>query len=100
MSALVRGSQWRWGVLWTVAVAFVIASVWPARAQNVASSTIRGIVTDGTGAALPGVTATLTSPALLVGRAIAVSGADGSYRFGDLPAGAYLMARFGVGFSF
>ena len=91
MSVPVRGRRWRWGILWAAAVVLVIAGAWPARAQNVASSTIRGIVTDGTGAALPGVTATLTSPALLVGRVIAVSGADGSYRFGDLPAGAYLL---------
>jgi hypothetical protein len=83
------GLRWGWAVLWTVAVAFVITSSLPARAQSVASSTIRGTVSDETGSALPGVTATLASPALLVGQVTSISGADGSYRFGDLPDGAY-----------
>ena len=46
-------------------------------------------MTDASGAALPGVTATLTSPALQVGQETTVTGADGTYRFGDLPTGLY-----------
>src|ERR1700737_1034096 len=89
------GLRWGWAVLCVVAVTFVITSSLPARAQNVASSTIRGTVSDETGAALPGVTATLASPALLIGQVTSISGADGSYRFGDLPAGAYQL-KFGL----
>lgn len=65
----------------------------PAMAQSTSSSTIHGTVKDDTGGALPGVTVTIASPALQVGQMVAVSGADGSYRFVDLPAGSY-RARF------
>jgi Carboxypeptidase regulatory-like domain len=62
-------------------------------AQSIASSALNGTVKDGTGGALPGVTVMITSPALQVGRMVAITGADGSYRFVDLPAGTYT-ARF------
>lgn len=68
---------------------FVLASAFPAIAQVSALSSIRGTVTDATGAALPGVTVTLTSPALQVPEMIATTQADGGYRFGELPAGLY-----------
>jgi hypothetical protein len=58
-------------------------------AQVSALSSIRGTVSDATGGALPGVTVTLISPALQVGQMVAVTQADGGYRFGELPAGAY-----------
>ncbi len=70
-----------------VAIALAMAS--PAWAQSAASGTIHGTIKDETGAALPGVTATLTSPALQVGQMVTVSEADGTYRFVDLPAGTY-----------
>ena len=38
---------------------------------------------------MPGVTVTLTSPALQVGQMVAVSEVDGNYRIGELPAGLY-----------
>ena len=60
----------------------------PGLAQS-AGSTIHGTVTDESGAAVPGVTVTLTSPALQVPQMVAVSEADGSYRFVELPAGLY-----------
>jgi len=60
-----------------------------ASAQSAASSTIHGIVKDDTGGALPGVTVTLTSPALQVGQRVATTEADGAYRFEQLPGGAY-----------
>ena len=43
---------------------------------------------DAQGAVLPGVTVTATSPALL-GKEVAVSEANGDYRFPNLPAGTY-----------
>lgn len=61
-------------------------------AQSTASSTIRGTVRDETGLALPGVTVTLTSPALQVRQMVAVTDASGDYRFLELPAGTYRLA--------
>jgi Carboxypeptidase regulatory-like domain len=62
----------------------------PAYAQSGGSSgVIHGVVTDESGAALPGVVATLTSPALQVRQMTAVSDPTGNYRFGELPVGVY-----------
>jgi hypothetical protein len=60
-----------------------------ASAQSTASGTIHGIVKDDTGGALPGVTVTLTSPALQVAQRLTTTEADGGYRFEQLPGGVY-----------
>jgi hypothetical protein len=60
----------------------------PISAQTTLAS-IEGRVVDETGAAMPGVTVTATSPALQVGQAVRVSGPDGAYRITDLPIGEY-----------
>src|SRR5882672_8546776 len=73
--------------LLTALVACVGVAV--ASAQSAASSTIHGIVKDDTGGALPGVTVTLTSPALQIGQRATTTEADGAYRFEQLPGGAY-----------
>jgi Carboxypeptidase regulatory-like domain len=52
---------------------------------------INGTVTDNTGAVLPGVSVTATSPALIQPQ-LQVTGADGSYRFLALPPGVYEIA--------
>jgi hypothetical protein len=49
---------------------------------------INGTVTDNTGAVLPGVTVTATSPALIQPQ-VQVTGAEGDYRFLALPPGVY-----------
>jgi hypothetical protein len=49
---------------------------------------INGTVSDNTGAVLPGVTVTATSPALIQPQ-VQVTGADGSFRFLALPPGVY-----------
>src|ERR671911_899854 len=49
---------------------------------------INGTVTDNTGAVIPGVTVTASSPALIQPQ-VQVTGADGSYRFLALPPGVY-----------
>src|SRR5919108_349804 len=49
---------------------------------------INGTVTDNTGAVLPGVTVTASSPALIQPQ-VQVTGTDGSYRFLALPPGVY-----------
>ena len=58
-------------------------------AQNLSSSSIDGLITDESGAALPGVTIVATSPALQVPQLTTVSDGQGSYRFIDLPRGTY-----------
>lgn len=49
---------------------------------------INGVVTDNTGAVLPGVTVTASSPAMIQPQ-VQVTGADGSYRFLALNPGLY-----------
>jgi hypothetical protein len=49
---------------------------------------ITGVITDNTGAVLPGVTVTVTGPAILQPQT-AVSGGDGAYRYPALPPGVY-----------
>jgi outer membrane receptor protein involved in Fe transport len=61
----------------------------PSYAQNITSSSIDGIVTDESGGALPGVTVTVTSPALQVPSMTMVTDGSGRYRFIDLPRGTY-----------
>jgi hypothetical protein len=69
-------------------LALVAFETVPAFAQS-AGSTIHGTVKDDSGAAVPGVTVTLASPALQVRQIAVVSETDGSYRVGELPAGIY-----------
>ncbi len=49
---------------------------------------IAGVVTDDSGAIVPGVTVTATSPALIQPQTT-TTGSDGSYRFPALPSGLY-----------
>lgn len=79
--------------LFVALAAGAFGTVSPAWAQSLSSGTIHGIVKDESGGALPGVTVTLTSPALQVSQLTDVTGPDGAYRFVDLPAGLY-RARF------
>ena len=51
---------------------------------------INGVVSDHTGAVLPGVTVTATSPALIQPQ-VQISGEDGTYRLIALPAGTYTL---------
>ena len=77
----------------------MLACPWPLAAQAVRAGSISGAVKDDTGGALPGVTVTLTSPALQVPDVVRVSDADGGYQFVDLPVGVYRIV-FGIsGFS-
>jgi hypothetical protein len=75
-------------------ILFALMLLFPAGAfaQAAASSTIHGTASDGTGAALPGVTVTLTSPQLQAKEMVSVTEGDGTYRFTDLPAGTYRLA--------
>jgi hypothetical protein len=55
------------------------------------SGSINGTITDNTGAVLPGVTITATSPAMM-GAQTAVTNSDGAYRFPTLPPGQYRLS--------
>src|SRR5919197_544138 len=77
-------------VVFIGALAMAAASSTPVLAQgSSASGVISGTVRDESGAALPGVTATLKSPALQVPQIVTVTDAEGNYRFGELPVGTY-----------
>ena len=71
------------GVL-ALLVAFALVAV-PATAQQLTGS-ISGVAKDNTGAALPGVTVTVTSPVLQGSRTV-VTRSDGTYKVVALPAG-------------
>lgn len=70
--------------------AFVVVLVLfaAAAAAQVTTGAIIGTVTDDTGAALPGVTVTISSPALQ-GTRTTVTDESGAYRFHGLPPGEY-----------
>jgi Carboxypeptidase regulatory-like domain/TonB dependent receptor len=71
-----------------------------AGAQSVTATTgsINGKVTDGTGAVLPGVTVTVSSPSMQ-GTRTASTGDDGTYRFAAVPPGEYKITYELSGFS-
>lgn len=60
----------------------------PAFPQAVASGRLEGVVRDSQGLVLPGVTVSLSGPAM-VGERTATTDVNGSYRFPTLPPGAY-----------
>src|SRR5688572_33480462 len=72
----------------TLAMSLLIASR-TVGGQTVRSGSLTGTVTDETGAALPGITITLTSPALQVPQLLQTSDGRGEYQFIDLPPGTY-----------
>ena len=72
---------------WLLCLCLTLAWALPAGAQDFRGR-INGTVTDNTGAVLPGVTVTASSPALIQPQ-VQVTGADGVYRFIALPAGVY-----------
>ncbi|MEZ5416559.1 MAG: carboxypeptidase regulatory-like domain-containing protein [Vicinamibacterales bacterium] len=72
---------------WLLCVAALLYAAQSASAQDFRGR-INGTVTDDTGAVLPGVTVTVSSPALIQPQ-VQATGADGSYRFLALPPGVY-----------
>jgi len=86
-----NGERWH-ATLFAVSTALALVLMTaPGLAQS-ARSSIHGTVKDESGAAMPGVTVTLSSPSLQVGQLVAISEADGNYRVGELPAGLYRIA--------
>jgi len=76
----------------------LFGSVAPARAQA-STGGLRGVVKDQSGAVLVGVTVEAESPARIGGAAVEVSDAEGTYRFENLPVGAYTVTFTLSGFS-
>src|SRR5262245_65684703 len=72
-----------------VAIGALTLAASSAAGQGTAPASIIGRVTDGTGAVLPGVTVTATSPALQVSQVTAVTDSEGEYRLSALPIGGY-----------
>lgn len=72
-----------------VLCALLLASIADVAAQSAVNGSIRGKVTDATSATLPGVSVTLTSPALLVPAIVTQTDGQGDYAFSDLPIGNY-----------
>src|SRR5436305_3650348 len=74
--------------VWLLTVTLVLSTSPTANAQAVANAQIQGVISDATGAAVPGaqVKATQTDTARV---ATTVSGADGSYVLPNLPVGPY-----------
>ncbi|MGD9902505.1 MAG: carboxypeptidase regulatory-like domain-containing protein [Vicinamibacterales bacterium] len=71
----------------TLAVIVALATATAASAQQ--TGTLSGIVRDAQGGVLPGVTVSVSSPALIGGVRTAVTGEGGSYQFTTLPPGTY-----------
>ena len=80
---MTRGNR---SVVLLAAIALSIAALQPALAQ--VGAVLAGVVTDETGAALPGVTVTLTNTSNGTNQ-VAVTGADGSWRAIGLSAAPY-----------
>ena len=67
-----------------------IAGIGPAFAQSATNTSgIEGKVTDESGGVLPGVTVTISSPALQAPQVEAVTDENGRFRFTALPRGVY-----------
>lgn len=79
------------------AIAFVLTAAVAVFAQT-GQGSLRGYVTDEQGGALPGVTITATSPALIQPRTV-LTESDGSYRLINLPPGTYTIAAELAGFA-
>ena len=74
---------------WVLCLVAVLFAALPAGAQDFRGR-INGTVTDDTGAVLPGVTVTVTSPALIQPQ-VQVTSAEGAFRFLALPPGVYAL---------
>ncbi|HEV2446590.1 MAG TPA: carboxypeptidase-like regulatory domain-containing protein, partial [Candidatus Sulfopaludibacter sp.] len=79
--------------LWVCALALLLAVALFAQAP----ASLRGTVTDPSGAGVPGASVTVTGPGGLV--RVAQTGNDGSYAIANLPPGAYTLRIAAKGFA-
>jgi hypothetical protein len=87
MSSTVRTSRGHFGVAIVACILSLLAPVHPSAQSSNAS--IVGRVADESGAVLPGVTVTATSPALQVPSVSTITDVNGDYRISPLPIGLY-----------
>jgi carboxypeptidase family protein len=81
------GRGWRTAMSW--AVVLLLAPSTTLFGQQVLRGSVVGTIKDETGSTLPGVTVTVTSPALQVPQIVKISDERGEYQVPDLPAGTY-----------
>jgi hypothetical protein len=76
---------------WLIGIAIVthVTLSAPVMAQNITFGAVEGVVSDETGAVLPGVTVIAASPALQLRQVTMVTDSQGRYRFIELPPGTY-----------
>jgi hypothetical protein len=86
------------GVVQAAVMAAALSGAW-AVAQTTDRAGIEGKIVDQGGGVVPGVTAILTSPALLGGPRTTLTNDEGRYRFAALPAGTYQIAFELAGFT-
>jgi hypothetical protein len=86
------------GLLCSAAVFFSVTSVSSTAWAQAQSGEIFGQVTDDTGGVIPGVSVTLTSPALITPQTV-VTVETGAYRFPNIPIGTYTVTFELAGFS-
>src|SRR5712691_10057631 len=79
--------EWRKPMSWAIVVLFAFNVT--AFGQQVLRGSVVGTIKDETGSTLPGVTITVTSPALQVPQIVKLSDERGEYQVPDLPAGTY-----------
>src|SRR5262245_15330467 len=80
------------------AAVFSLLSLAPCVRAGQQDAGIVGVVTDESGAVLPGVTVTVTGPALQVPSMIALTDQHGEYRITPLPIGTYTVEYMLPGF--
>src|SRR3954471_6264288 len=76
------------GFLLILPLALMIGAL-PAWAQNQTTGAVTGRATDASGALIPGVEVTISSPAMIGGTRTAPTDEQGSFRFTLLPTGTY-----------
>jgi len=79
----------RWQVVSGAVSVLLLMGAAHAYAQAVGSAAIRGRVTDESGASVPGVSVTVSSPSLQLRERTVVTEVDGQYQLRSLPIGTY-----------
>src|ERR1035438_9770983 len=98
MTPLGRRSRWLFSTLVLMVTILLLASAVPAGAQVASAGQVSGVVTDKTGAVVPGATVTLTDTSTQVERTSS-SNAAGQYLFVNVPPGTYNITVVKTGFS-